>query len=152
MKLNIRFDLEVRSTTLSLLHALITLVFGIIALNDIISMGPMLVMVFVRMCLEYIQIFSLQIICKGFKTLNQHFKNRVLSEVDTTVYRNMYEDLFNMTVYFNKLFCWLFGMYLLELLLVLCISLNYLLELYWNRPSRYLMLWTCFSRMVSDFI
>lgn len=157
-KLNKIFDLDVRSITVFPPYVLNFLVLTVcrIVVNDITTVGPGIMIIFIRLTLECIQTFFMQILCKGFKALNQHSKERVLSKKDITMYRNLYKDLYNMTVYFNKLFCWVFIMYLLELFLILCTSLNYLIELNWNGELNLRIIWafilSCAARTVSLFI
>lgn len=93
---------------------------------------------YMKLTTQYLPIIFCNILCKRFEYLNgclellrrEHIAVSVLKRTKTkpSFYKSFYKNLFVMTVCFNKLFGWFLALWILELLISVCMFLNFTMK------------------------
>lgn len=105
---------------------------------------------FIKLLAEYTIIVNVMILVKGFRTVNQFFKQLTneneLQKPDLSYNVKLYKCLYEMSTCFNKLFGWILLIYFIYVVMSLCFLTDFLMKLVIERKVDFKWLVFCFMQ------
>lgn len=141
-KLNERLDLDWKNIFLYIFYVVYLTSIRIISHFNADKMNNLImyIILILKLTSDYLPLWFLSIITKGFKIVNKHSKYLLIGErfefnkrsclngTTSTICRSQYKNVYNISVGFNNLFSWLLAMSLLNSLITMFLFTQFLIN------------------------